>query len=109
MKKLTWCLAAVGALVPAALGLLGNQSLAQNLPVTSPTSSATAPAPSAPAPTPSATHDAGDDLGSGGHGADDSATHDAGDDHGGSSGSHDDDDGDNSGSGSHDNGNSGRG
>ncbi|MDT4997282.1 MAG: hypothetical protein QOD45_1350, partial [Pseudonocardiales bacterium] len=38
MKRFIWALAAAGALVPAALGLLGNHSLAQSVPVPVPSS-----------------------------------------------------------------------
>lgn len=74
------------AAVPAVVGLTGNASFSQSVPVRSPevASSSDRPAPKA-APT----HDANDDHGRrhGGRGADDGPNHDANDDHGRDSGS----------------------
>jgi hypothetical protein len=106
MRRLTLLAAATAALVPATLGLLGNESFAQDVPtrvpaqvqivsrsVASPTTSASMTDP--------AGHDAGDDKGglrpSGA--SDDPAGHDAGDDKGGlrPSGASDDPAGDDAG------------
>ena len=93
------------AAVPATVGLMGNASFAERLPVRSPSATASA-GPTVPAgPTATvddkgdrrpagvsddpATHDANDDTGgqSSGSGSGDDSGHDSGDDHGGESGS----------------------
>ena len=76
----------VVALIPAVLGLTGNASFSQSVPVRVPdrVSSDETPTPT-PTPTPrpgsTPTHDAADDRGRGG--TDDGPTHDANDDRGG--------------------------
>ena len=63
MKRFIWALAAAGALVPAALGLLGNHSLAQSVPVPVPSRAELVTSTPSPAPSehrtasPSATAD----------------------------------------------------
>ncbi|MCW2838062.1 MAG: hypothetical protein JWQ15_2176, partial [Marmoricola sp.] len=95
----------VVALVPAVVGLAGNASFSQSVPLRSPDRSSNVDARPTKAATPSAkpTGDANDDRGRGhgGHGGDDRAsdkpthvpTHDAGDDKGGRNGGHGADDG----------------
>ena len=93
MKRFIWALAAAGALVPAALGLLGNHSLAQSVPVPVPSRAEVVTSTPSPAPSehrtasPSAT---ADDHG----GATASSDDPAGDDHGGATASSDDPAGD---------------
>lgn len=56
---------AIAALIPATIGLLGNSSFAQSVPVRVPQVAQVLPGEATPTPTPSATssHDAGDDHG----------------------------------------------
>ncbi|NHA68310.1 hypothetical protein [Phycicoccus flavus] len=83
-----FALGAAVAVTPALVGLVGNASFAQRLPVRPPAAVAATPTPTTPTPTTSddpVTHDAGDDHGGDRPRAasDDPVTHDAGDDHSG--------------------------
>ena len=70
------------AVVPAVVGLAGNASFSQSVPVRAPERAST-PTPT-PKPAATRTRDANDDHGrrQGGHGVDDGPNHDVGDDHG---------------------------